>query len=452
MTRRELLALAACGLSTSRTGVAQHTGMGSRAPSQTPPAGPADVTLRIAETTIELAPGRVVKTLSYNGQVPGPLLRVKEGRPLTVDVWNDTRDEELVHWHGLHIPSDVDGAREEGTPPVPPRGGHRRYTFIPRPSGTRWYHSHGMANRDLKRTTYSGQFGMLVIESNSDPGAYDLEVPILLHEWEPRLTREGTLDVEYRYQSMNGHMLGAGEPVRVRQGQRVLFRIVNASATVIHRLGLPGHLFHVIALDGYPVPTPRSIPVVTIGPGERVDAVVEMNEPGIWIFGELDSAQRAAGMGIVVEYAERSGTPQWTPVSPIPWDYTVFGGAGSPGEPDSRLSLVFRSTTDGHRWTINGKSHPRTDDIVVAANGRYRWVLDNQSAHPHPIHLHRHTFDVVRFAGAPCSGIRKDVIVVPAWQQVEVDFSASQPGLSLFHCHQQLHMDTGFMALLRYSS
>jgi FtsP/CotA-like multicopper oxidase with cupredoxin domain len=247
-------------------------------------------------------------------------------------------------------------------------------------------------------------------------------------------------------------MLGAGEPIRVRQGQRVLFRILNASATMIHRLGLPGHLFHVVALDGYPVPAPRSVPAISIGPGERVDAVVEMNEPGIWIFGELESAQRAAGMGIVVEYAGRTGAPQWKPVSPLPWDYTIFGGAGSASEPDGRLSLVFRSTPNGHRWTINGKSHPRTDDIRVETSRRYRWVLDNQSAHPHPIHLHRHTFDVVRVAGTPCSGIRKDVIVVPAWQQVEVDLTASQPGPSLFHCHQQLHMDLGFMAMMQYAS
>jgi FtsP/CotA-like multicopper oxidase with cupredoxin domain len=177
MTRRELLTLVACGVSTSRGGMAQHAGMGSQPANRVPPVGAADVTLRIAETTIELGPRRFVKTLAYNGQVPGPLLRVQAGRPLTVDVWNDTRDEEFVHWHGLHIPSEVDGAREEGTPPVPPRGGHRRYVFTPQPTGTRWYHSHGMTGRDLKRTTYSGQFGMLVIGSDSDPGSYDLDVP-----------------------------------------------------------------------------------------------------------------------------------------------------------------------------------------------------------------------------------------------------------------------------------
>jgi FtsP/CotA-like multicopper oxidase with cupredoxin domain len=385
--------------------------------------------------------------------VPGPLLRVKAGRPLTVDVWNDTRDEELVHWHGFHIPPEVDGAREEGTPPVPPKGGYRRYTFTPEPAGLRWYHSHGMTGRNLRRTTYTGQFGLVVIEGDSEPGAYDLESPIVLHEWEPRLTRQWPLDVEYRYQSINGRMLGANEPVRVREGQRVLFRILNASATLTHRLGLPGHLFHVIALDGYPVPRPRSVPVLAIAPGERIDATVEMNQPGIWILGEVESSQRGAGMGMVIEYAGQVGAPQWKPVRPIPWDYRVFGGDGAPAsEPEGRLTLVFRSTPDGHHWTINGKSHPGAEDIVVERNRRYRWVLDNQSAHPHPVHLHRHAFDLVRYAGAPCEGIRKDVIVIPAWQQLEIDVSAAHPGLSLFHCHQQVHMDAGFMTMMRYSN
>jgi FtsP/CotA-like multicopper oxidase with cupredoxin domain len=451
MTRRELLALAGCCVSAARAAAAQHTHTPSSAAGQPPPAGPADITLRIQETTLELAPRRVVRTLAYNGQVPGPLLRVQAGRPLTIDVWNDTKEEELVHWHGLHIPSDVDGAREEGTPPVPPRGGHRRYGFVPEPSGTRWYHSHGMTGRDLKRSTYTGQFGMLIIDAAGDPGRYDVEVPVLLHEWEPRFTREGPLDVEYRYHSINGRMLGAGDPVRVREGQRVLFRIVNASATLIHRLGLPGHLFHVVALDGYPVPNPTSVPVLAIGPGERIDAIVEMNAPGVWIFGEIESAQRAAGMGIVVEYAGQTGAPQWKPVAPTPWDYKVFGGDGATEKPDGHMTFVFRATADGHHWTINGQSHPRTPDIVLQTNRRYRWVLDNQSAHPHPIHLHRHAFDLVSYAGVPCSGIRKDVIVVPAWQQVEVDVPAVHPGLSLFHCHQQWHMDMGFMALVRDS-
>jgi FtsP/CotA-like multicopper oxidase with cupredoxin domain len=299
-----------------------------------------------------------------------------------------------------------------------------------------------MTGSNLERTTYSGQFAVVVVESGREPGNYDLDVPIVLHEWDARLTREGPLDVEYRYQSINGRMLGGGDPVRVRQGQRVLFRIVNASATLVHRLALPGHLFNAIALDGCPVPNPRSVPIVEVAPGERVDAIVTMDRTGIWILGEVDSEQRTAGMGIVVEYAGESGAPRWTPVPATPWNLNQFSGSEQPQEPEGRLKLVFRSKEGGHDWTINGKSHPRTD-IIVDANRRYRWLLDNHSAHPHPIHLHRHAFDLVSYARVPCWGIRKDVIVVPAWQQVEVDVLTAQPGLSLLHCHQQLHMDMG---------
>jgi FtsP/CotA-like multicopper oxidase with cupredoxin domain len=453
MTRRELLALT-CGWTSSVVlAGAQHMADQPRRLPQTAEelAGNADVTLRIAPYTLELKPGRTVKTIAYNGQVPGPALRVRQGRPITVDIWNDTDEEDIVHWHGLHIPSEVDGAFEEGTPGVPPKGGRRRYRFTPDPAGTRWYHSHTTAGRNLKKSTYTGQFGLFVIEAGDEPGSYDQEVPILLHEWDPRFTSEGPTDVTFKYFSINGKMFGGGEPVRVREHQRLLFRIVNASATLHHKLALPGHLFNVIALDGNAVPRPSKVPVLDLGPGERVDAVVEMDRPGVWILGEMRAEQRAAGMGIVVEYEGRMGAPAWTPTRLDPWNYLAFGSGDAAAEPDGRMSMVFKATGDGHHWTINGKSFPRTDPIIVRENKRYRWIFDNQSADAHPVHLHRHRFELVRFAGQTTSGIWKDVVVVPAWSQVEVDVPTTQPGLTLFHCHQQFHMDMGFMALMHYA-
>ena len=448
MTRRELLALTWGWASFTAIGSGQHSDVRPRLLSA-PAAqftGDADITLRIGELTLDLAPRRSVRTLAYNGRVPGPALRARAGKPLTVDVWNDTKEEDIVHWHGFHIPSDVDGAYEEGTPGVPPNG-RQRYAFTPAPAGTRWYHSHNPAGRNLKKSTYTGQFGVFVVDAGDDPGAYDQEVPILLHEWDPHFTDQ---DVEFRYFSINGKMLGAGEPIRVRPSERVLFRIVNASATLHHRLALPGHVFRVIALDGNAVPSPKEVPVVDLGPGERVDAIVDMGNPGVWVLGEARTDQRIAGMGIVVEYAGQPGPPRWEPARPTTWDYTIFGGNSAVPEPDGRLTLVFKAAGDGHRWTINGKSYPRTDPIVVEANKRYRWLFDNQSADAHPVHLHRHSFELVRVADKPVSGIWKDVVVVPAWRQVEVDVATLQPGLSLFHCHQQFHMDMGFMAMMRY--
>jgi FtsP/CotA-like multicopper oxidase with cupredoxin domain len=443
MNRRQFLAAAGGGISLAASGFAQASGDREQSP--------ADIRLRIQETTVELAPNRLVKTIVYNGQAPGPVLRAREGRPIAVDIVNDTKDSEIVHWHGLHIPSDVDGAHEEGTPHVP-AGGQRRYVFTPSPAGTRWYHSHNPAGRNLHHGTYTGQFGMLIVEPPSDPGRYDLEVPLLLHGWDPFFEEDhGSMDVAYKLFSINGKLLGAGEPVRVREGQRVLFRIVNANATISHRLAFPGHQFKVLALDGNPVPAPGAVRVLDLAPGERIDVAVEMGYAGVWILGEVDDKRRAAGMGIVIEYANAAGPPRWAPAPATIWDYTKFGDVRPAAEPDARVPLVFKELQSSHRWTVNGKSFPKTNPILVKANRRYRLIFDNQSADPHPVHLHRHTFELIRVAGKPTGGIMKDVVVVPAWKEVEVDVTAANPGPTLFHCHQQFHMDSGFMAMMLYT-
>ena len=456
MTRRQLVSLTGCWISSAALRASDQ--------SASPPgnASDADITLRIGETTAELAPGRSIKTVAYNGQVPGPLLRATEGKSIAVDIFNDTREPQMVHWHGLHIPPDVDGAHEEGTPHVQPND-HRRYVFTPRPTGTRWYHAHGAAGRNLHKTTYSGQFGMLVVDpKNGDPsngagsGQYDLEIPIILHEWDGYFTSDG--DIDYKLFSINGKMLGAGEPIRVRRSQRVLFRFLNASATMSHRLALPGHKFNVIALDGNTLASPRTVPILDLAPAERVDAFVEMDQPGVWILGELLQPQRSAGMGIVVEYAGERGAPRWISPAPFTWDYTFFGtgfgAAVDPSkaapEPDGRFPIVIRPGS-GHQWTLNGKSFPHTETMVVKENRRYRLIFDNQSAEAHPLHLHRHTFELTKFDGKPTAGVFKDTVVVPAWKQVEVDVTTYSPGPTLMHCHQQFHMDFGFMMMMQYS-
>jgi FtsP/CotA-like multicopper oxidase with cupredoxin domain len=114
-------------------------------------------------------------------------------------------------------------------------------------------------------------------------------------------------EVGYRYFTINGRMLGHGEPLRVKQGERVLFHILNGSATEIRSLALPGHSFKVIALDGNPVPHPAEVPVLWLGTAERVSAVVEMNHPGVWTMGDLADDDRSHGMGIVVEYSGQKG-------------------------------------------------------------------------------------------------------------------------------------------------
>src|SRR5664279_4819288 len=152
----------------------------------------ADHTLRIATGLVELAPDHSVSTTLYNGQFPGPLLRMRQGHRVVVDIHNDTDTPELVHWHGQTIPADVDGAAEEGSPFVPAHG-MRRIAFVPKPSGFRFYHTHVVAGGDLNRGTYTGQVGPVYIEPKNEPGAYDREVFLILKEFAPSLTRGGDM-------------------------------------------------------------------------------------------------------------------------------------------------------------------------------------------------------------------------------------------------------------------
>lgn len=337
--------------------------------------GPADYKLEIAPVTLDLSPRHKLKTHAYNGQVPGPLLRLKENRPATIEVTNRTDHPEVIHWHGLLLPSAVDGAMEEGTPPIA-KNETRRYTFVPRPGGFRWYHTHTMAMGDLTRAQYGGQHGFLMIE-------------------------------------------------------------------------------------------PQVLSMLRLAPGERVCATVEMRNPGVWILGEVRKHVQATGMAIVVEYANESGIPRWRQPADLIWNYEQFSGADADAEPAESPTLVplmFESKFRGHgsmeAWTINGRSYPESGVPPLTEGRRYRLRFINRSMDDHPVHLHRHSFEL-HSLGAPLDGVRqarpgnvhgivKDVLLVDAQTSAEVDFTANNPGASLFHCHQQNHMDLGFMMLFTY--
>jgi FtsP/CotA-like multicopper oxidase with cupredoxin domain len=452
-------------------------------------AGKADYTVRIGTGLVELSPEHIVSTTLYNGQFPGPLLKFKEGRRVIVDIHNDTDTPELVHWHGQMIPSDVDGAAEEGTPFVPPRG-MRRISFVPKPSGFRFYHTHVVAGGDLNRGTYTGQAGPVYIEPQHNPGAYDREVFLVLKEFAPTFSRGGDMamdalagaplqvlqqmgkaadekakektkgfEVGYELFSINGRMLGHGEPIRVKQGERVLFHVLNASATEIRSLALPGHLFRIVALDGNPVPTQVDVPVLWLGTAERISAVVEMTHPGVWVMGDLADDDRRHGMGVVLEYAGQKGKPKWVTPKPFRWDYTRFGEpTPSPKEPDETIEMTVLKNNGAlngfNQWTLNGEafSMEKMRPIHTLHQGRrYRLKFRNASDDIHPLHLHRHSFELTQINGKATAGVIKDVVMLGGFQELSFDFVADNPGLTLFHCHQQLHMDFGFMALFKYA-
>jgi FtsP/CotA-like multicopper oxidase with cupredoxin domain len=185
-----------------------------------------------------------------------------------------------------------------------------------------------------------------------------------------------------------------------------------------------------------------------------------MNHPGVWVMGDLADEDRRHGMGIVVEYSGRKGKGQWNPATPYHWNYLRFAKASTAGSPpDEVFEMTFaknNAAEEGfNRWTINGNAYPMTGQVAPAAfhlkqGKRYRIRMRNASDDIHPIHLHRHSFELTTIAGKATSGILKDVVMLGGYQEAEVDLVADNPGLTLFHCHQQLHMDFGFMTLFDY--
>lgn len=442
------------------------------------PSGVADVILRIAPVTVELDPENILSTIGYNGSAPGPLLRLKEGRPITVEVINDTDSPEVVHWHGMLIPPEVDGSEEEGTPMVAPHS-KRRYRLTPGPAGSRWYHSHAMAMDDLHKAAYTGQFGFVYVEGAINPGNFDQELFLSLRDWEPYFSTEMAeveetqsvdylekpsrlglpadgLEVTSKIYSISIQPDGSNNPIRVREGQRLLIHFLNASAIENRTIALSGHKMRVVSMDGNPVPTPRLVDFLYLGAGERIDVEIEMNNPGLWIMGDTLKQVRESGLAVVVFYEGQARQPVWIDPPNLVWDYTIFGSSTHAGpEPDQHLDMVFEKVSRGagkfNLYLVNGKPYPHEREFVLHKGLRYRLTMRNRTADAHPLHMHRHIWELRSINDKPTSGLMKDIVVIPPAGRAVVDFTADQPGLSLFHCHIQQHMDYGFKALFRYA-
>jgi len=269
-------------------------------------------------------------------------------------------------------------------------------------------------------------------------------------------TAPNGLEVGSMTYSINDKALGSGDPIRVREGQRLLVHFLNASAIENRRIALAGHKMKVIAMDGNPVPTPQLVDSIFLGAGERIDAEIEMNNPGIWILGSTEKMLRDSGLGVVVEYAGRHQQPKWIDVPRTPWDYTIFGSASSTSpEPQQTIELAFEKVPSGagkfNLWLVNGKPYPNQGELTLQKGTHYRLVMRNRSDDAHPMHMHRHLWEVRSVNDKKTAGLIKDTVVVPYFGRAVVDFTADQPGLTLFHCHIQQHMDYGFKALFHYA-
>jgi FtsP/CotA-like multicopper oxidase with cupredoxin domain len=217
-----------------------------------------------AELDWEVAPGVRRRAMAYNGQVPGPTIRVTEGDRVRVVLTNRLGEPTSIHFHGAMLPNAMDGVPYVTQPAVRP-GGRFTYEFTARPTGSHMYHSHfGSEQVSL------GLLGAFIVDPKDrsrEPRA-DLDVVMILN------------DGLHGY-TINGKGFPATQPIVVKQGQRIRMRWMN-EGQLIHPMHLHGMPMTVIARDGYPPPQAWKADTINVAPGERWDVIVEATEPGVW--------------------------------------------------------------------------------------------------------------------------------------------------------------------------
>jgi FtsP/CotA-like multicopper oxidase with cupredoxin domain len=243
--------------------------------------GAREFDLTCEKTRWEVTPGVIVDALSYNGQVPGPIIRVTENERVRVKVTNKTDQTTGVHWHGQRVPNKMDGVPFITQPVIKP-GETFVYEFVARPFGSHMYHSHHNATEQVGR----GMLGPLLVMPKGrgvDP-AYDKDELFIFNDQLGGLT-------------INGKGFPATIPYTAKLGQRIRFRFMNEGAQ-IHPAHLHGLTLEVFARDGYPLPQPFRCDTINVAPGERWDAIVLADEPGVWAFHchILNHAESSAGM------------------------------------------------------------------------------------------------------------------------------------------------------------
>jgi FtsP/CotA-like multicopper oxidase with cupredoxin domain len=215
----------------------------------------------------EVTPGQFFDAQAYNGQVPGPIMRVTEGERVRVHVKNELGDSTAVHWHGQRVANSMDGVPFITQPPIKV-GETYTYEFTAGPFGSHMYHSHHNATEQVGR----GMLGPLIVmpkDPRVDP-PYDKEELFIFNDALGGLT-------------INGKGFPATFPYTAKLGERIRFRFMN-EGNLIHPAHLHGLTLEVFARDGYPLPAPFKCDTLNVAPGERWDAIVVADAPGAWAF------------------------------------------------------------------------------------------------------------------------------------------------------------------------
>ncbi len=412
-----------------------------------------DLIAKLAQ--VEVAPGKRVQAWTYNGGLPGPLIKARVGDRVIVHFKNELVEPTTVHWHGVRVPIEMDGVPEISQPPVP-QGGTFTYDFVVRDAGLYWYHPHVMSAAQVG----FGLYGPLLVEDPDDGVGVEDQLTLVLSDigfnakgqLEPA-DSGGSAGMVFGREGDYVLANGRHRPViKARSGAPQRWRIVNAAKSRFFYLDLDGQEFTVIGVDGGLQERPVKTDILLVTAGERVDVIVTpKGKPGAPL--PLRAMLYNRGYGSV-EYrsVEEVLTIEFTgeaAVDPKPFTktHTMDVPSVEGATPVEMVLTLPPMQNNKSEFRINGVPYWKAKPFAGKLGEKQIWTVKNDSDWDHPFHLHGFFFHVLDEKHQPVRPLAlKDTVNVPMKSTVRllVHFD-ERPGEWMIHCHILDHAEGGLM-------
>ncbi|NOH72796.1 multicopper oxidase family protein [Vibrio pectenicida] len=410
----------------------------------------------------ELVPGYTTNVLGFNGQIPAPTIRCRQGQKVTIRFTNKLSEPTTIHWHGLRIPIAMDGVPFLSQAPIMP-GETFIYRFTPPDAGTFWYHPHMNSVKQLGM----GLVGLIIVEEEI-PVQFDEEHDLMLKHWHidnqgqwkdlmiPRLSaRMGTPG---EWSSVNG----IHEPIyQLKENATTRIRIANVDNTITYPIAIEGAKAWVVAIDGNPVRTPYVISQHKIGPGMRVDVALIAPKQGQKVYVRHMKGRFPFSLCefnvISSDLSDHRPIPK-LPLNPVPaldlenaerLDFVFeWEGAVSPVGKGGKSMPKFW-LTNKRAWEGMSKDNIPAPLASLELGKTYIFYLKNVTQYHHPIHIHGHTFTLLELNGKKVAEpFHTDTVLLGKNGTAKAALVADNPGRWMYHCHVIEHMKTGLMGYI----
>lgn len=448
----------------------RHVLAGLAAVSIARPVAASPISLRPAPSRVQLAPEGygLTDVWAFSDEVPGPLLRGRQGERMQVRVENGLAESTSVHWHGLRLENAMDGVPGLTQKAIEP-GGLFDYDFRLPDAGTYWYHSHQRSFEQVAR----GLYGPLIVDE-AEPPEVDADEVLVLDDW--RLVGEGEIAGDFGaiFDKAHGGRIGNWVTVNGRgewtkpaaRGMRMRLRLINVANGRIFRLRFAGMRAAVVALDGQPVARPEAAEDIVLAPAQRADLIVDVvaDEGGEAV---ILSRERDGDFAVASFPVEAGRAPRPEPFPALPPNAVPVPSmdeiAGAPVRElrmeGGAMGAMMSARADGAEtdmrtlagrglvWALNGTAGMSEEPFAEIARGTVvRMALRNETAWPHGMHLHGHHF--LEIDAGRAAALRDTTLVEPR-ETREIAFVADNPGDWLVHCHMLEHADGGMMTWIR---